>query len=191
MRRISLLAAIALSAAATLGAQTGPVGNGLEVRTFVGAFVPTGAQSTDFGTAAMLGAQVAHEFNDNIHLLGSVGWASAHNTFSGFSSNRTYIWQYDVGLEFNLIRPINDEWLFRPLVGIGAGGRTYDYVASGIGSNTCSAGYGAVGSEFQRKFVAIRLEARDYVSCFKSPLTASNSTRNDLGFSLGLAYHIR
>ena len=69
--------------------------------------------------------------------------------------------------------------------------RLYDYAASGVGSNTCSAGYASVGSELQRGTVAVRFDARDYLNCFKSPFTGVEKTRNDIGLTLGLVYHIR
>jgi hypothetical protein len=139
----------------------------------------------------MVGAQVAHEFSERLHLLGSFAWTQGHNKFANLNDDRTSIWQYDAGVELNLVREINDAWLFRPLIGAGVGARTYDYAAAGIGSNTCSAAYGNVGSELQRGTVAIRLDARDYLNCFKSPFTGVQKTRNDVGLTLGLVYHIR
>jgi hypothetical protein len=164
---------------------------GFEVRSFAGAFVPTGDQRNDFKTATMLGAQVAHEFSEHLHLLGSFAWTHGHNKFANLNDDRTFIWQYDAGVELNLVREINDDWLFRPLVGVGVGARTYDYAAAGVGSNTCSAGYASVGSELQRGTVAVRFDARDYLNCFKSPFTGVEKTRNDIGLTLGLVYHIR
>src|SRR4249919_1031952 len=189
MRRTTLsiatLSALAVLAVTTT-AQPTRVTPGFEVRTFAGAFVPTGDMRNDFKTATMIGAQVAHEFSQNLHLLGSLGWTHGHNKFASLNDDRTFIWQYDAGVELNLVREINDEWLFRPLVGAGVGGRTYDYAAAGVGSNTCSAGYASVGSELQRGTVAVRLDARDYLNCFKSPFTGVQKTRNDIGLTLGL-----
>jgi hypothetical protein len=184
---LSALAALAVS----VSAQTTRVTPGFEVRTFAGAFVPTGDMRNDFKTATMLGAQVAHEFSEHLHLLGSFAWTHGHNKFANLNDDRTFIWQYDAGIELNLVREINDQWLFRPLVGAGVGGRTYDYAAAGVGTNTCSAGYASVGSELQRGTVAVRLDARDYLNCFKSPFTGEKKTRNDVGLTLGLVYHIR
>ena len=39
--------------------------------------------------------------------------------------------------------------------------------------------------------VAFRFEARDYLSCFESPVTGVKRTRNDSGLSVGLADHIQ
>jgi hypothetical protein len=47
-----------------------------------------------------------------------------------------------------------------------------------------------LGTELQSGVVALRLEARDYVSCFKNALTSESKTRNEVGLSAGFAYHI-
>ena len=191
MRRITLaLVGLAALTAPAVG-QSNRLSPGFEVRSFAGAYVPTGAQRNDFKAATMIGAQIAHEFSDQLHLLGSVGWTHGHNKFANVTDDRTYIWQYDAGLELNLVEDLGSDWLFRPLVGFGVGGRTYDCAAARLGTNSCSAAYGSVGSEFQRGTVAIRLDARDYLNCFKSPITGVKKTRNDVGLSLGLVYHIR
>ena len=53
-------------------------------------------------------------------------------------------------------------------------------------------GYGALGTEFQVGRSAIRLEARDNVFCYKSPVAGVDSkTRTDIALALGLAYHFR
>ena len=52
-----------------------------------------------------------------------------------------------------------------------------------------TSGYGSLGTELQTGAVALRVEARDYMSCFKSPVTGLHDTRSDLGLSLGVAYH--
>jgi hypothetical protein len=189
MRTRILAAALALAGSA-LGAQPTATPLTPEVRPFVGAYVPTGAMRDDFKAATLLGAQFALELNRNLHVLGSAAWVHGHNKF-GFASDRTNLWQYDLGAEANLVRPVATNWLFRPFVGLGAGARTYDYRAEGVKTRTCTAGYGAVGSEFETGAVALRVEARDYLSCFKSPVTGRNRTRNDLGLSIGVAYHVR
>jgi hypothetical protein len=180
----------ALLATTSVSAQQ-PVGIRPEVRPFVGAYIPAGALRNDFKTATMLGAQAALELSDYMHVVGTVAWTRGHNKFALLSKDLTYIWQYDVGLEFNLIQEIGTNWLFRPFIGAGGGGRTYDYQAKNIGTQTCTAGYGALGAELQRGSYALRLEGRDYLACYESPFTADKKTRNDFGLAFGLAYHIR
>lgn len=187
MRKILLISGLALAASA-LGAQEPWQRARPEIRPFVGAYVPTGALRDRFETATMVGAQGALELNQNFHVTASVGLTHGHNKF-GFNDDLTYIWQYDVGAEFNLVEPVTRDWMLRPFVGLGAGARTYDYKVTS-GTNSCAAGYGALGSELQKGAVAFRVEARDYAVCFKSPVTGRKSTRNDLGIAFGIAYHI-
>lgn len=189
--RIGTVVVAALFAVAgTGGSQEIAGGFTPEIRPFVGVYLPTGPMQDQFKSASMAGVQVAVEMNRNFHVLGSVGWTHGHTKLS-MSRDRTDIWQYDLGVEGNLLRPLGDVWLLRPFAGIGAGGRTYDYRAPGVGSKRCTAGYGSLGAEVQRRDVALRLEGRDYLSCFESPITGRKSTLNDVGISLGLAYHIR
>ena len=191
MRHMVLSFAALVGLALPAVAQREPLTAGLEVRSFAGAYLPTGAQRDDFKTATTVGAQLAEEVSEHFHFLGSFAWTHGHNKFRGLSQDRTNIWHYDVGVEANALRWINDEWLFRPLVGIGFGGRTYDYRANNIGSYSCSTAYGSIGSELQRGIVALRADVRDYVTCFKSPVKSGSTTRNDMSLTFGLVYHIR
>ena len=162
-----------------------------EIRPFAGVYVPTGALRHDFKSATMLGMQVAMELNDNLHVLGSLGWTHGHAKFAVLNDDVAYIWQYDAGVEFNLLAELGNQWLLRPLAGLGAGGRTYDYQAEGVGTSSCLAGYGALGTELQRGAIALRLEGRNYLACIDSPRTGRQHTRNDLGIMFGFAYHLR
>jgi len=61
-----------------------------------------------------------------------------------------------------------------------------------LADRTCAAGYGALASEFQLGRTALRVEGRDDVFCFKSPVTGQDSkTRNDIRLTAGVAYHFR
>ena len=191
MRRVVTSLVIALATAFTLGAQAPPIGTGTELRSFVGAYLPTGEHQLDFKPAAMFGLQAAQELSSNLHVLASVGWTRGHNKFSAFPDDRTTIWQYDVGFELNEPQPLAHGWVVRPLAGAGAGVRTYEYKNVNVGSSSCAAAYASVGGELQRKVLALRFEARDYVNCFESPVTSKTATRNDLVISFGVVYHIR
>ena len=162
-----------------------------EIRPFVAAYLPAGALRDEFKSATTLGAQAALEVSPFMHVVGTVGWTDGHNKYASFSDDVTYIWQYDVGAEFNLTREWGSSWLIKPFLGAGAGGRTYDYQAINVGTNTCTAGYSTIGSELQKGVMALRFEARNYLACFKSPLTGEKKTRNDVGIAFGVAYHVR
>jgi hypothetical protein len=188
-KRTTLLIAAVVFSAVALPAQEQWRGPGAEIRPFAGAFLPVGALRTDFKSATMVGGQAAVEVNRHVHGVASVGWTHGHNKF--FAEDVTHIWQYDVGAEFNVVRDIGWGWYFRPFVGTGAGGRTYNYRGVAAKTTSCLAGYGTLGGEVQHNVVAFRLEARDYLSCFESPITAQKNTRNDIGLTFGLAYHLR
>lgn len=160
-----------------------------EVRPFAGVFLPVGASRKDFGSGGVIGAQAAVEANRHLHGVASLGWTLAPNKV--FARDRTEIWQYDVGAELNAVQYVGWGWYFRPFIGAGAGGRSYRYRDAAGKTSHCLAGYGSAGTEWQLDVVAFRLEARDYLSCFESPITEQKRTRNNIGLTMGLAYHLR
>lgn len=189
MRIASILAA-SLVIAQPLAAQGSELFDA-EIRPFIGVYIPATEQRDNFGNATMLGVQTAIELSPWAHLVGSLGWTHAHAKVPALSDDLTYIWQYDGGVEFNLIDEIDEGWSFRPFLGAGAGGRTYAYRAQGIGTRTCAAGYGTAGAQLERRTIAFRLEGRSYLSCFESPITGDKHTRGDFAVSFGLVYHFR
>ena len=176
------------------GALIGPVGAQQitpELRPFVGAYLPTGAQRDLFKDATLLGVQGALELEPTFHLLGTFSWVPAHNKYAGFDENVS-IFVYDVGAEVGMVQPLAAGLELKPFVGLGAGARTYVYRAAALSDRTCAAGYGALGSEFQFDRIAFRLEARGNVFCYRSPISGVGSkTRNDVGLAFGFAYHFR
>ena len=164
---------------------------GYEIRPIVGAYVPMGVQRHDFRTATLLGAQAAFEFSEYFHVVGTASWTHGHAKFLAADNDLTHVWQYDLGMEFGAFQELPDAWFFRPFAGIGGGGRTYDYRESVIGTRTCTAGYAALGAEWQKSALGIRLEGRGYASCFESPVTSRHHTRVDGSFFAGVAYHFR
>jgi hypothetical protein len=139
----------------------------------------------------MIGGQTAIELSRYAHLVASGSWTYGRARFTGLTDDLTHIWQYDGGAEFNLVGELTTDWVWRPFLGLGAGARTYDYRAKALGTRTCTAGYGTVGSELERGNFALRFEARDNITCFESPMTGRKTTRSDLGLMLGFAYHLR
>ena len=160
----------------------------LELRPFVGAYVPTGALRDAFTSGLMLGGQAAYQVTPNFHLLATGSWSDVKAKLAP-TQEHTNLFQFDAGAEFGLVRPVASSWSFHPFLGLGLGARTYDYNERTFANKTCTAGYGAIGSELQTGPVALRFEGRAYAVCYQSPITGKSNTRNDLGFSLGFAYH--
>jgi hypothetical protein len=188
MRKLIFTVAVLAAGAAALPAQV--TGTPFEVRPFVGANIPTGTQRDLFKPAALFGVQAAVEVRENFHVLGTFGWVPAQNKYDVLDAD-VHMFQYDVGLEYGMVGHMGASWLIKPFVGLGAGARTYVFDANELKNRTCLAGYGALGTEFQIARAAIRLEARDNVFCYNSPVIDQKKTRNDVGLALGLAYHFR
>jgi hypothetical protein len=189
MRRIALAAALLVAGTTVLAAQSPK--NRPEIRPFAGANIPTGNQRDLFLDAPLFGVQAALELKPTFHLLGSFGWVASQSHYPVVNNNVS-IFQYDVGVEFDMVRPLGGNWEFKPFIGVGGGARTYSYKGVGLADKTCAAGYAALGTEFQIGPTALRFEARDNVFCYRSPVAGvASHTRNDVGLALGVAYHLR
>jgi hypothetical protein len=183
-----IILALALSAGASAAAAQSPPVR-LELRPTVGALIQTGAQRDVFKTSTTYGLQAAWEVKPAFHLVGSFAWSPAHHKLPA-NDDAVNVFLYDVGAEFDLVQPMGVNWELKPFLGVGAGARTYSYHAANFELHTGPAVYGAVGTEIQYRAVALRLEARDFVQRFEYPDRTSTKTRNDIGFSAGLAFHV-
>jgi Outer membrane protein beta-barrel domain len=189
MRWTALTTGVLVAGATALSAQAPQPA--LELRPFVGAYIPTGAQRDLFRDAPMFGVQAAVEIKEYLHVLGSFAWAPDENKYQVTGDN-VGIYQYDVGAELGFVQALGANWQLKPFIGVGGGARTYDFEARSLPTKTCAAGYGAIGTEFQVGRTALRLEARDYVFCYRSPIAGVDSkTRNDVRLAAGVAYHFR
>lgn len=186
MRSVLLVIAALVAVPMVAQAQAIP-----EVRPFVGALIPTGDQGGVFDVALLGGAQVAVEAADMLHVVGTVGFSGPKFDNAAVSSGHMHIFQIDVGGELFRSVEFNNDWLFRPFLGLGAGVRRYDPTAAGPSKNY-PAGYGSLGAEFQLNRIALRFEARDYLTRFKG-LTGNDpaSTRNEVALTAGMAFHLR
>ena len=185
------LAAAVLSAALAPGAvaHAQSPAAGLELRPFVGAYVPTGEQRDLLKDAVLAGAQVSWRALPSLAVTGTFGWAPSKDRIT--PGNQTVdIYQYDLGAELRADSWYSGgSWDFTPFVGVGAGGRTYNYRDLDEDATTNFAGYGALGGDVGFGDFAVRIEARDYVSRFK-PLIGDGDTkaRNDIDLAAGLSY---
>jgi hypothetical protein len=177
-------AALTFTLANQLEAQSTGVGN-VEIRPYVGAYIPTGDQRDLFKDAILAGAQGSYRFTPSIALTATVGWSPTEDP-----TNETVdLWQYDIGAELRAPSWLQGEsWDFSPFVGLGVGGRTYDYRdLDNVDAKTNFAGYGALGGEFGFGQFGLRIEGRDYISRFEPLIgTGEAKTRNDISVAAGL-----
>lgn len=176
---------LATHARADDSAPTNPV----QVRPFVGAYIPTGKQSDDLKSSMLAGAQVGYELPIPVQLVGTFGWTPSRT--KGFSDTRDNIYQYDAGAELVHRSPPTAMWGLSPFIGAGLGARTYHLKSSEANDHTDMAGYGSVGGEFSASRLGARVELRDYVSKFKGvDGVEPSSTRNDLTLTGALTFRI-
>ena len=124
-------------------------------------------------------------------MVGTVGFSGPAFDKKALQNGHMHIFQFDLGGELFRSVEFNNDWLFRPFVGLGAGVRRYDPTAVGPTKNY-PAGYGTLGAEFQLNRFAFRFEARDYLTRFKG-LSGNEaaSTRNEIALTTGMVFHLR
>jgi len=124
-------------------------------------------------------------------ITGTIGWARSRD-LTAVDTPKLDVFYSDLGLE---IRP--SVWFagrtvtISPFAGLGAGVRSYSYRSLDVDATYNLAGYATVGGEIGIGRVGLRLEARDYVSGFKSPAGAGCAcTRNDVAIMLAVRFNI-
>ena len=193
-RRARSFLPVALAVAATLaatatgaGAQGTTPPRGFELRPYAGAYIPTGDQRDFLEDAVFAGAQASYRVLPQLAITGTFGWSPSTDRIAA-GNEKLDIYQYDVGAEARAASWLRGgTWDFTPFVGLGVGGRTYNYRDLDADAKTNVAGYGALGGEFGFGRVGVRIEGRDYVSRFE-PLTGGGdaTTRNDVTLAAGL-----
>jgi hypothetical protein len=161
----------------------------LELRPYVGAWIPTGDARDRFDDEPIIGAQMALQVRPWTRLVGGIGLVPAEADYP-VADHEVTIVQIDAGLEWDFARRIQSARL-RPFLGLGAGGRSYLYGDGALKDRTCLAGYGAAGSDARLGPTKVRFEVRGNVYCFKSPVGGARSrTRSDLTIAVGLPFRI-
>jgi hypothetical protein len=188
VRRGSVGAAL-LASAMSLGTARAQTPGSFEIRPFVGAYIPTGDQRDFLKDAVLVGGQASWRLVPAVAVTGTFAWSPSKDRIT--AGNQTLdIYQYDLGAELRTPAGYSAGFAqFTPFVGLGLGGRTYNYRDLDVDSKTNFDGYGAVGGDLGFGPIAIRIEGRDYVSQFK-PLTGGGDTktRNDIGLAAGISY---
>ena len=190
--RLVAVAAFALTSAlgaanASAQAATSHGSNGFELRPYAGAFIPTGQQRDFLKDAVIVGGQASYRIVPQLAITGTLGWSPSKDRITP-GDQTLDVWQYDLGAELRAPSWLHSgAWDFTPFVGLGGGGRTYNYRDLDVDSKTNVAGFGTVGGELGYGRIGLRVEGRDYVSQFK-PFTGGDSkTRNDVTVAAGLS----
>jgi hypothetical protein len=159
-----------------------------ELRPYVGAYVPTGDHRDLLKDAVLVGAQASWRAMSRVAVTGTFGWAPSKDRVQP-GDETLDVYQYDIGAEARPPSWFNSgSWDFTPFVGLGIGGRTYNYRdLDNVDAKTNIAGYGALGGEVGFGRAGLRLEARDYVSRFEPLIGGGDAkTRNDVTLAAGL-----
>src|SRR5690349_4732837 len=109
---------------------------GFEVRPYAGAYIPTGDQRDLLKDAVIVGGQASYRILPQLAVTGTLGWSPSKDRITP-GDQKLDIWQYDIGAELRA-----PSWFtsgpmdFTPFVGLGAGGRTYNYRDLDVDSKT-------------------------------------------------------
>lgn len=180
---VTVAAALLLSSATAARAQTSPASaaNTWELRFTSGGLVPTGSQRSAIDDAQVSGAQLAWLVRPSLAITGSFAWARSRDVATS-GVPKLDIFTSDIGVEARPVHLRKDgKVTFTPFLGLGAGARSYNYRKLDQDATHNLAAYGSMGGELGIRRVAIRLEARDYLTGFRPLAGAGKSaTRNDV-----------
>ena len=157
-----------------------------------GAVVPTGAQRDAIKRGNLSAAQLSWVVRPALAMTATVGWARSRDVAT-VGNPKLDAFTYDVGAELRAPRWIaGDRITFSPFAGVGAGGRSYNYRSLDVDATHNLAAYGSAGGELGMRRVRLRVEARDYVSGFKSlDGQRAGRTGNDVVVMAGLRFVTR
>jgi hypothetical protein len=182
---IVTVAAMQMAAPSDAAAQTTPERFQLMLNS--GKLVPTGAQRDAFETSNLTAAQFFYSVHPAVAVTAALGWARSRDAVA-VSNNRVDVFTYDAGAEVRApALAIGNGITFRPMAGLGAGARSYNYRHRDVDATHNVAAYGSAAGELGYRRVRIRIEARDYVTSFQ-PLIGegSSDTRNDVAVIVGV-----
>jgi hypothetical protein len=152
-----------------------------------GMVFPTGAQRDAIKRAQLTALQISYSAGAAVSVVGTFGWARSRDVAS-VDEPKLDVFTYDLGVELAPPR-LGESVTFRPFVGLGAGGRSYNYRSLPVDATHNPAAYGGLGSEVGKGRLTLRVEARDYLTGF-TPLDGrgGSSARNDVVMMAGVRF---
>jgi hypothetical protein len=154
---------------------------GWSLRLPSGALIATGDQRNSVHDAAISALQVSRSLTSAIGVTATFGWARSSDV-AVTGRPKLDVFQSDLGLE-----SCDHTWFasapvsFASFLGMGGGMRSYNYRKLDVDASHNLAGYVSAGGELGIQRVAVRIEARDYMTRFK-PLSGvgASDSRNDV-----------
>jgi hypothetical protein len=161
---------------------------GIELRPFVGAYLPTGEHANVLKPGTVVGFQAMVKASEYLSAVATAAWSLTEDKTASLDG-AVEVLPYDLGAEAGMNRALANGMVLRPFVGLGIGGRSYGYRDREPHPQHSLSGYGAAGGQLQLGRLGLRIEARDYISGFKglSGELAQRKTRNDVTIATGLA----
>ena len=150
-----------------------------------GALMPTGQQGEAIRSGNLNAVQVTYVVRPAIAITSMFGWARSRDVATS-GSPKLDVFTYDVGAE--LRSPASKKGV-TTIAGAGLGGRSYNYRKLDVDATHNLSAYASAGGEVGIRRLRVRIEARDYVSGFKS-LTGGGASRtgNDVVVMAGLRW---
>ena len=183
----TMIAVALVAAAATAQAQGVSPSHRFDLRVPSGGFVATGTQRDVLKDGKATAVQMSWLVRPKLAMVGTFTWARSRD-LATVGSPKLDVFSSDLGIES---RPAawgtNRKVSLVPIVGVGAGARSYNYRSLDANATHNMAAYAAAGGEVGIGRANVRLEMRDYVSGFR-PLMGrgESSARNDMMFLVGV-----
>lgn len=191
IKSVVIAAAIGTTLAASLSAQaTDPAPSNAkadrwELLVPSGALMPTGQQRAAIRSGNLSAVQLTYVVRPAIAITSMFGWARSRDIATS-GRPKLDVFTYDAGVE--LRAPASKKGV-TTFAGAGVGGRSYNHRKLDVDATHNLSAYASAGGELGIRRLRVRIEARDYVSGFKSLAGGGKSrTGNDVVVMAGLRW---
>lgn len=188
--RAAIAATLLLAATGAARAQDAPArSGGWELRVATGGLIATGALRSNLKDAPVTAVQLSWLAAPRVAITGTFGWARSRD-LATTGTPKLDVFTSDLGAEVRSGAPVRLRRLsLSGFVGAGAGARSYNHRKLERDATHHLAAYASVGGEIGMGRVALRLEARDYLTGFGAAAAAGTSpVRNDVVLMAALRF---